>query len=243
MARPKKIQSETLIKLIHQYYQDNDKNPKLLRYSDIAGYLQQSGYDIKEYDIRRNKEVSTFIKQLIENTSLQYQINKVFVFKNLDVDEFIKKNSSLPALKKALVERDCYYHKLYEAVCNFNNEHTALKNKILNLEHEISLLIQENTHINAQKVSYIDSLHNLKTENKMLRNILKTNVYPEIANKLLKEQGLIKGGDEIISAESHKQLISDSTSIISAIQNNESVREKPIKSEHGSVVQTLFDQI
>lgn len=243
MARPKKIQSDTLINLINQYFQDNDKNPKLLRYSDIAGYLRQSGYDIKEYDIRRDKEVSTFIKQLIEKTTLQYQINELFVFKNLDVDEFIKKNFSLPALKKALVERDCYYFKLYEAVCKLNNEHIALKNKILDLENEVNLLTKENTDINAQKSSYIDNLHNLKKENKMLRNILKINVYPEIANMLLKEQGLLKDGDEIISPENYKHLISDSTSIISSIQNNESTREKPVKSDLGSVVQTLFDQI
>lgn len=242
MARPKKVQSDTLIGLINQYFESNDNNPKVLKYSLIATYLQQLNYDIKEYDIRRNKEVSAFIRQLLEKSTLQHQINNVLVFKNLDVDEFIKNNMSLPSLKKALVERDCYYLNLYETVCKFNDEYTNIRNKYIKEQEVLNMLKQESAEKSNEIGNYKKMLNSLKVENKLLRNILKSNVYPEIANKLLKEQGLLIGGEDCISLEGQDRILTDSDSIISKIKKGEH-ENNTFKSECSSVVQTLFNKI
>lgn len=243
MARPKKIQTNILNDAIEEYFKSINYNPKLLKYSLIANYLQLNNYNVKEYDIRRDKEVCKYIEQLIEKYSIDSQLKENFVFKNLDVDELIKNNSSLPHLKRALIERDTYYSNLYDSVCRLNNDYLILENKYNDLQNDYNTKQQDYDDECLVTENLNSELKLLKKENKLLRKILKTNVYPEIANELLKEQGVLSGGNSYITPEGKSKIISDSTSIVSFIKTNDNIPDKANESDNNAVIKMLYDKI
>lgn len=243
MACPKKIQTNILNDAIEEYFKSVNYNPKLLKYSLITNYLQLKNYNIKEYDIRRDKEVCEYIKQLKDKYSADSHLKENFVFKNLDVDELIKNNSSLPHLKRALIERDTYYSNLYDFICRINKDYLILDNKYDNLQKDHNTKLQEYDEKCLVTENLKSEIKLLKKENKILRNILKTNVYPEIANELLKEQGVLTGGNSYITPESKNKIISNSTSIVSFIKTYDNEFDKTNESDNNAVIKMMYDKI
>ena len=69
MARKVKIDTETLISLVGQFYDERcDNNPAALKIPAIGEYIRSQGYDVADYLIRRNQEVRNYIAKLQENT-------------------------------------------------------------------------------------------------------------------------------------------------------------------------------
>lgn len=236
MARQKKIQTEELISNINDFFHAHNKDCKKLKYTTIAAYLNNKGINIKEYDIRRNQEAVNHIKELSKINSMN-SISSAVVFKTLDIDAFIKKNSTTQSLKKALTLRDNYYSDMCTSVNRMIQLYHELEQKYISLELKYEKEIHEYNHF---KSDYDDILHEnnkLKEENTLIKNLLKDNVYPEIANELLRETGLLQGGNSIISEDGKKNIIKAETSFVEVINKNDKLRST------NSVIQGLFDKI
>ncbi|SET73627.1 hypothetical protein [Lacrimispora sphenoides] len=238
MARPKKI-TENIIPIIDEYWLERcDRNPQKLKYAMIASYLEENGLSIKEYDLRRNKEVANYIKELKgSNQIVQSLDNNTVVFQSLDINDFLKRNNDIYSLRSALAERDAYYSDICDyAVDNIKKAQFATKE------------LKKSREINSKNEKKIEQLHN--TQNELLEenqkfkkkletmlNVLKVHVYPEIANELLRKNRLLDGGDQIISPKGFKNVIQDQDSILMAIKKNEENKT------NFSVLNDLFDKI
>lgn len=77
---------------------------------------------------------------------------------------------------------------------------------------------------------------NLRKQINKMKDILKNYVYPEIANELLREANLIKGGEEIINTSSYP-IIEDDDSVTDFIVKNQE------KYSDNNVIQGLFNKI
>ena len=88
-------------------------------------------------------------------------------------------------------------------VKNFKNR-TSKNNEVAKL-NEKNAEIKEQTALNKE----------LLEENKKLRNLLKTSLYPEIANELLKEEGLLKSDQQLVTKKYLSENIITSDSKIS----------------------------
>ncbi len=238
MARPKKI-NENILPIIDEYWIERcDRNPQKLKYAMIASYLEEKGLSIKEYDLRRNKEVANYIKELKGSNQISQSLdNNTIVFQSLDINDFLKRNNDIYSLRSALVERDVYYSDICDyAFDNIKKAQSATKE------------LKKSREVNSKNEEKIQQLHNTQNElieeNQKLKkkletmlNVMKVHVYPEIANELLRKNRLLDGGDQIISPEGFKNVIQDQDSILLAIKKKEENKT------NFSILNDLFDKI
>ena len=236
MPRNKKISTEELLSLIDNYFLTMHKDITSLKYSKISLYLKKQGHKVEEYDIRRNVEVVNHLSNL-RSSEENIIFNNIVVFKNIDVDDFLIKNNSISELKKALTNRDNYYEKVCSSATIIIEQNKELKEKNIKISKENEQLRQENDLLIHQLKNEKKKNRELCISVKLLKNLMKTNVYPEIANELLRENGLLEGGEDIISEEGKEKILSDTDSIINTIKNTEKMKSQ------NTIIQGLFDKI
>lgn len=231
------ISNEELIVHIDKYfYEVNHEHIKCLKFTCIAKYLSMvTGFVIPEQKIRRNKEIADYINKLKSKNRKIIESNAI-VFVPLDVTKFINKNSNSSLLKKSLLDRDQYYKSICDSAVRIANEDILLNKKIFELTNIYKTLKTENQIKTDQLNVAHEEIKNLKIQIKKMKDILQDSVYPEIANELLREIGLIKGGENIINTTSYP-VIEDTDSVIGFIKKNEG------KYSDNNLIQGLFDEI
>ncbi|MDW7669965.1 MAG: hypothetical protein SCJ93_14165 [Bacillota bacterium] len=229
MGRKAKIESSKLISLIDQFYAERcfDDN-ELLKIPEIGKYIRSKGYDVADYIIRRNLEAKRHIKELKEDTE-EAHMYTVTVYRDIDMDSFLMKNNTKEKLKKAIIERENYYRKVTNSASYSFKENkqlkcqiNELKNQISEIKKELKMIVNSESNLENDNKRYSD-------ENQNLRDIINTYVYPEIANQLLKENGLVKNNSDIVDSEIIKKEIFNSESDVNKIKNK--------------IIKGLFDSI
>lgn len=238
MARSKKIPIDTLIRLIEEYYiTECRNNPSKLKYSEIAKYICLKGHDIKDYDIRRSVEAVDLINSLKEKAIERTELS-IYMFKSLDVDEFLKKNASIIALKQALVQRDQYYSEVVTSASFYLKNYISLEKNLCKLQDELSNCEQVNKDLNEKNIQLVEREKFLNEKINTLKSILETYVYPEIANNLLSKDGslLINVSSDITSE--HQNIIDENNiTFDEVIAKNEKLKSS------NTVIQGYFNKI
>lgn len=200
MARKNKIDTESLINLIDKFLIEKcDGNVKQLKIPEIGNYIRENGYEVEDYLIRRNQVARQHIQNL-NDTSEEEHFLQVAVFRDINYELFFQRNTTKGKIISGLKERDEYYRKI-----TMSAAHAFKENK--KLEKQNNELLQKNIELKEQ-FSHIQgcekssSLVNKEyiNENKKLREIIDIYVYPEIANELLRKQGLIVQTAEIVNS-------------------------------------------
>lgn len=220
MARKTKIDTDTLISLVGQYYAEKcDNNPTALKIPAIGDYIRSQGYDVADYLIRRNQEVREYITRLQDNTEETY-INSVSVYRDLDINAFVEKNNTPSKLIKAIKERENYYREVTTSAAYCFQENKKLQRKLQDMEKRIRELEFSMTKDEGLYSETSRLCKEIKAENVQLRNVVDTYVYSEIANELLKKQGLLKTTAGIVDVEKVEESIISSDTDVSQIKNN-----------------------
>jgi len=218
MGRKAKIESSKLISLIDQFYAEKciDDNEQL-KIPEIGKYVRSKGYDVADYIIRRNSEAKRHIKELKEDTE-EVHIYTVTVYRDIDMDSFLMKNNTNQKLKRAITERENYYRKVTNSASYSFNENKQLKRQISKLKKQISeIKVNLNKAENTKSEIENDNKKYI-AENRKLRDIINTYVYPEIANQLLKENGLVKNNSDIVDSEVINKEVFNSETDVDKIQ-------------------------
>lgn len=171
MGRQKLINTEDAILLIDEYYAENPY--KKISAEDISRFAATKGINVPGRVLRRDTKVSEYLKST--NDSIDSFINNdsdVIVFRSLNVDSFLSKNSNIKDLKEALVQRDNYYKGLCKRLNLISKENRELKKNVDFSEKED--IKKYKTLVSKQK-KFIDKYIN-----------------PSIANTLLAKEGLLK---------------------------------------------------
>lgn len=229
MGRKVKIDDATLLNLLDQFFvEECNKDISKLKIPAFAEFVRQNGYeDVQDYLVRRNTAVREHIRQLKSNADTVYQ-NRAVVFRNLDVESFLSKNTSPAALKKALSERDNYYQQLAEAAAYCIGKYDEQKEEIKKLATEKETLQFGNTSYITENKQLKTRLRENQAEIQKLRTFIDTYVNPEIANELLKQEGLLKTTAGIVSADAVVENI---------VRSDSNVAPK------NTIVRNLFDKI
>lgn len=230
MARKKYIDDEELVLLFERYLQEQcSNNPKTFKIPQFGNYLRNNGFpQVADTTIRRNKEFRQALNdklELFEDDSYQ----TVITYKTLDVERFLMTNRTPKAIKSALVELNGHYKRIVDAAIAYKNEVESLKKRMEELKSEVAQL-KESKYVFDEQVR---TNKELAEENKKLRNLLKTSLYPEIANELLKEEGLLKFDHQTVTKQYLKEQVITADSEISFIKNKttEQNENKPSKSK------------
>lgn len=230
MARKKYIDDEELVLLFEQYLQEQCSNdPKAFKIPQFGNYLRNNGFpQVADTTIRRNKEFRQALNdklELFEDDSYQ----TVITYKTLDVERFLMTNRTPKAIKSALVELNGHYKRIVDAAIAYKNEVESLKKRMEKLKSEVAQLKESKYVFDEQARANKE----LEGENKKLRNLLKISLYPEIANELLKEEGLLKFDHQTVTKQYLKEQVITADSEISFIKNKttEQNENKPSKSK------------
>ena len=156
----------------------------------------------------------------------------IVTWRQLDVDAFLNLNRSRSDLKNALIQRDNYYGEVCRSAGEFLRDKEHLEDKIRRMKSEINDLksqIAELEQMNTNKINR----YSQEMLSKM-KKVLDTYVYPDIANEILKKEGLdtlfglyvnpASIESEMITPESvleiiSNQNISDEDDTVDSIQN------------------------
>lgn len=227
MARPVKMDHDFMLSLTQAYYAEKcNGDPKMLKIPKIGEYIRSKGYEINDYLIRRNSKIIEYINCMNEKNE-QKRITIVSVFRDMDVDEFLKKNYSLDKMKKALIERQNYYMEVAHSASLIIEENKKLKTKINKLEKELSELEEELESTSLDRTEVLKGFHDAKKKARVLMDLVDTYLYPEIANELLAQKGIIRKNEGVVDTEKLSNEIVTAETDITKLQNN--------------IVRSLFD--
>lgn len=230
MARKKYIDNQELLLLFEHYLLEHcSNNPRLFKIPQFGDYLRSNGFpQVADTTIRRNKEFRQALNdklELFEDDSYQ----TVITYKTLDVERFLMTNRTPKAIKSALVELNGHYKRIVDAAIAYKDEVESLKKRMEELKSEVAQLKESKYVFDEQARANKE----LEGENKKLRKLLKTSLYPEIANELLKEEGLLKFDHQTVTKQYLKEQVITADSEISFIKNKttEQNENKPSKSK------------
>jgi len=218
MARPKMIDDQLVLKLVEEYYLTKcDGKTEKLKIPNIAAYIRENT-NCPTYDatlLRRNKAAREYIDSL-KCAGNQKALSIVTVFKGLDIDAFLDTNRTRNTLKQSLSKLDNYYKTVADSAVELNRKSKDSQRKISNLEKEVEELKTENEKLNNKNLALKNEISIFKTDNKALSSVVDTYIYPELANKLLVQEGyLSKTNDIIMEDPFEKNLITADTEIFS----------------------------
>lgn len=193
MARRKHIEDVEIIEHFEKYLQEEcSNNVTLFKIPRFGDYLRKNGFpSVADTTLRRNngfRELLAERKAKYEEEEEEYRT--VITYKTIDVDSFMATNRTPNAIRTGLSELNLYYKKVAEAALEFKNENVKLQDENEELKEQIQQLLQKETSRKA-----------LETENIKLRALIKSSVYPEIANELLKEEGILQSEQQVITDE------------------------------------------
>ena len=197
MARPRKMTAEQMLSVVDSYYATRaDGNAKLMKCSLIAAYAAELGYLADGYDFRRNLEVREHIECLKVEAEVFAEEAAVTAFKSLDAAGLIRNNPSMAQLTQALTELNDYWKRIYDHAEQISKQNSALakekkgyetRKKAAELSQE--KLANENAELSQQN-------NKLIIENRYLRKMLRTYLYPAIANEILVQEKAMKDSGE-----------------------------------------------
>ena len=193
MARRKHIEDVEIIEHFEKYLQEECSNDvTLFKIPRFGDYLRKNGFpSVADTTLRRNtgfREVLAERKAKYDEEEEEYRT--VITYKTIDVDSFMATNRTPNAIRTGLSELNLYYKKVAEAALEFKNENEKLQDENEELKEHMQQLLQKETSRKA-----------LETENIKLRALIKSSVYPEIANELLKEEGILQSEQQVITYE------------------------------------------
>ena len=193
MARPRKMTTEQMISVVDSYYltraEDNEKHMKC---SLIAAYAVELGYRAAGYDFARNMEVREHIERMKCFAEVQAE-NQMYekiatAYKNLDIDGFIRRNSEYTQLAKALAELDAYWKRIYEHAEMISTQNKKLMKEKAGYEAALKKSVAMGEQLKADKTDLSVKNSKLSAENRYLRKMLRTYLYPAVADEILKNE-------------------------------------------------------
>ena len=192
MARRKHIEDVEIIEHFEKYLQEEcSNNVSLFKIPRFGYYLRKNGFpSVADTTLRRNTSFREVLAERKAKYDEEEEYRTVITYKTIDVDSFMATNRTPNAIRTGLSELNLYYKKVAEAALEFKNENVKLQDENEELKEQIQQLLQKETSRKA-----------LETENIKLRALIKSSVYPEIANELLKEEGILQSEQQVITDE------------------------------------------
>ena len=231
MARPKLIEDSVLLKLIQEYFDEEcNGDIKKLKASEITRYINAHGHpNYPASTLRRTKAAVDFIESLKKQSSNERYLT-VAAYQTIDAAALVDSNKSRNRLICAITERDLYYKRIADSAAHFFEKQDQLKKKY-DAEKEKNLILTNKIEELEQQIKADKTeLKKLRDELKATNSIIKTYVYPEIANELLEKEGIIRKTEHLLKEESIENEIITTTTDVKAFSKSNS-----------NVIEGLFD--
>ena len=196
MARPKKVSTADMLRILESYLKKHGDAGKL-KCSNLEKYAATLGFDVKAYDFRRDEAVRRRIDELCNDTAND-RISAL-VYKNLDADALITNHPTRAALKAALLELDSNWRRVYERSVAVAAENTALLSENNSKKRAIAELSKESAAAQGEIKTLKQLTAQQHSEIRYLRSVLEKYLYPALADELLRREGILAHTDTQVS--------------------------------------------
>jgi hypothetical protein len=193
MARPKKLGTDEMLKIVNDYY-ESCGNAKLLKCSLLEEYAVSQGFDVKAYDFRRNADVRFRISELRDLEAFS-DASGIISYKSLDADALINNAKSKESLKNSLLELDEAWRRTYDRATILSIKNSDLTERLQQKTLDCEKSTREVNMLSEQLKSHKKDYDGIALENRYLRKMLKTYLYPAIANEILKTEHVLERSD------------------------------------------------
>lgn len=203
MARPKKLSDAEMVRIVETFF-ENHGNTAMLKCSALGSYAASLGIDVKAYDFRRSGAVRLRIEEL--KNSSKTENSGYIAYKSMDIDAMLNRNRTKEMMKNALAELDDSWRRIYEKAVETSHKNEALLAESLSKNQIIKTLNSEKTENEALIKKLEVMVNSLKLENRYLRKMLATYLYPAIANEILRRENILDEADTDITPEAMEKL-------------------------------------
>ena len=228
MARTKTYQTKELIALLNEY---KIENPGMrVTIPKFGAYLRSKGYEIQDHSLQKTND---------EEDSKNF--NDLVTYKTIDVDSFVEKNNNKAKLREALLNRDRYYANIaakgVEAIKEKKECQTKIKEMTIQIEELKNVIKETEKKLTEEKAKNTDT--KIKEKDKaivVMKNILDDYIYPDMANAILKRDGVLKVVNSVVNNNivDEKSICAD-TDIEKLVEEKSSNDKENKKSEFSSI--------
>jgi len=195
MARLKKADTTDMLRVVDSFYETHGDATKL-KYKTLETYALSLGVDAKEYDFRRDGAVK---KRIAEIDELRDTFGLSLAYKTLDADALIYANPTRASLKAALTELDRSWREVYERAVKLSSENTALLSRNYSVMRDSDMLRAEVASLEENIAGLRRRSADLLAENRYLKSALESWLYPDVANEILRREGVVKCAAAIVA--------------------------------------------
>jgi len=189
MARPKKLSTGDMLQIVNDYY-ESCGDAERLKCSLLEEYAVSRGFDVKAYDFRRNVDVRRRIDELRDLALLPTEAGSI-AYKSLDIDALISQARNREALKNSLLELDETWRRIYDRAVALSHKNDVLVKEV----QQIALDFEQQSRLVADLLEKVAALRaenkNMLLENRYLKKMIKSHLYPAIANEILKNENVL----------------------------------------------------
>jgi regulator of replication initiation timing len=234
MARPKKINTDDMIQIVNAYFKTEAAgNPDRLKCSLLEEFAERNGYSVKAYDFRRDinvrKHLEVLKQMVLDDNGMRIILGESY--KNLDVNRILKVRRDPDELRKVMGEMDDYWKQVYEKSIETTKKAAEFRKEKEYLKVELKSVTQRLCDYQKDSSEAVANNKALLLENRYLRKMLKTYLYPALANEILQQDNLIKNADSKVTEQAKDKLIDgkfpvalrEATEVDRKIQNHEEV--------------------
>ena len=128
-------------------------------------------------------------------------------YKSLDVEKIMRARQDPNELRTALGELDAYWRYIYESTLQIRRDSEKELSEKKRLKEQCESLIREKE---ASRKAYTEArseVRSLTVENRYLRKMLRTYLYPALANEILVEENQLKTPDTEVTPQAKNKLI------------------------------------
>lgn len=188
MGRPKKNSSQDLVMILDEFYESEGYgDPRRLKFSNLEAFASSKGITAKAYDFKRDEKVRKRIEELTEMSEIERVAEHDVGYRNLDIEGFLKKCRTTDDLIKWLTEVDGYWRGMYDYCQPLIARDKRFMKEKSSLERKITELENDNALEQKKLKDTVSEINSLKKENMYLRKMLRTYLYPNLANEILRQ--------------------------------------------------------
>ena len=190
MGRIKKNDSEKLVAVAREYYEtEGAGNPSNLKCSNFARYGKQHGCSAEAYDFRRDSAVRMFVEAERKKVQALHSGPLQASYRNLDVDTLLRESRTMEAFKRTLREMDTYWHSVYDAAVQAEEQSVQALCRAVPDEQAEQLKDRIN-RLEGELAQAKTSMRHLEGECRYLKGLLRKYLYPAVAEELLRQEKL-----------------------------------------------------
>lgn len=191
MGRPKKTTSEEMVSLLEEFYETEAYgDPSKLKFSRLEAFAASKGYVTKAYDFKRDTQVRQRIDELKSLHDIETEKAAKATYKTLEIDRILKGCRRVEDIEAALREMDAYWKKMYDQASSVLERDSKFMAEKTSYEKEINRLGRELDDVRHRAENAEKEIRKISKENTYLRKVIRTTLYPELANSILKEKHL-----------------------------------------------------